>query len=211
MLTLLQLSRMSARLELASEALESLSNLPVVFQTPNILIYQQNNETVVLEVTNPIQARILSELGATAEIESQLYCYKEQGHAPDNQTRRRRGKESQPWYLNGILYGPPHLEEAIGEFLSKNQMYLQDPLGCDRRLPYRNPHIIPSETGEILMTDPLRSLARNLEIERLDVGPDLLAKLMVDDEAPLAETEATDIVTTKLYRFVPHYQAELIY
>jgi SWI/SNF-related matrix-associated actin-dependent regulator of chromatin subfamily A3 len=90
-------------------------------------------------------------------------------------------------------------------------MYLQDPLGCDRRVPYRNPHIMPPETGEILMTDPLRSLAGNLEIERLDVGPDLLAKLMADDEAPLGETEATDIVTTKLYRFVPYYQAELIY
>jgi hypothetical protein len=70
---------------------------------------------------------------------------------------------------------------------------------------------MPPETGEILMTDPLRSLARNLEIERLDVGPDLLAKLMADDGAPLGETEATDIVTTKLYRSVPHYQAELTY
>jgi SWI/SNF-related matrix-associated actin-dependent regulator of chromatin subfamily A3 len=189
--------------------LVSLSSLNVVFEAPNILRHQQENARIVLEITSPIQAKIISELVAAADIECHLYCYKEPGQVPDEQTRRQRGKEAQPWYLNAILYGPSGLEEAIGEFLSKNQMYLQDPLGCDRRVPYRNPHVIPPETGEILMTDPLRSLTRNLEIERLDVGPDLLAKLM-QDEAPLAETEAPDIVTTELYRFVPHYQTELL-
>jgi hypothetical protein len=200
---MLQLSRITVRLEPTPQALESQSSLPVVFQAPNILRYQQKNENLVFEITNQIQARILSELVAAVDIESQLYCYKEAVQTPSSQTRRRRGKELQSWYLNGILYGPFGLEEAIGEFLSKNQMYLQDPLGCEWRVPYRNPHIMPPETGETLMTDPLKSLDTNLEIERLDVGPDLLAKLM-EDEAPLAETEAPDIVTTKLYRFVPH-------
>jgi SWI/SNF-related matrix-associated actin-dependent regulator of chromatin subfamily A3 len=189
--------------------LVSLSSLNVVFEAPNILRHQQENARIVFEITSPIQAKIISELVAAADIECHLYCYKEPGQVPDGQTRRQRGKEAQPWYLNAILYGPSGLEEAIGEFLSKNQMYLQDPLGCDRRVPYRNPHVIPPETGEILMTDSLRSLTRNLEIERLDVGPDLLAKLM-QDEVPLAETEAPDIVTTELYRSVPHYQAELL-
>jgi hypothetical protein len=31
--------------------------------------------------------------------------------------------------------------------------YLQDPIGCDRRVVHRNPHIIQPEVGQKIMTD----------------------------------------------------------
>ena len=78
-------------------------------------------------------------------------------------------------------------------------MYLQDPLGCERCVPYRNPHVIQPDSGDIVMTSSFNSALGSLEIKRLETGPDLLAQLMEDD-IPLPETEAPDIVKTALFR-----------
>ena len=78
-------------------------------------------------------------------------------------------------------------------------MYLQDPLGCERSVSYRNPHIIQPDSGEIMMSDSFDSPLEDQEIERLEAGPDLLAQLMEDD-IPLPETEAPEIVKTALFR-----------
>lgn len=115
------------------------------------------------------------------------------------QNGRRSGKPSQSWVLNIIIFGREGLEEMVGEYLSMHKMYLQDPLGCERCVPYRNPHIIQPESCETLMTDSFDSAGGDIEIERLEAGPDLLAQLMEDD-IPLPETEAPDIVKTALFR-----------
>lgn len=78
-------------------------------------------------------------------------------------------------------------------------MYLQDPLGCEVSVPYRNPHIVTLDSDETVMSDSFDLAFENLEIERLEAGPDLLAQLM-EDEVPLPETEAPDIVRTALFR-----------
>jgi hypothetical protein len=49
------------------------------------------------------------------------------------------------------------------------------------------------------MTDSFDSALVNLEVERLEAGPDLLAQLMEGD-IPLPETEAPAIVTASLFR-----------
>jgi len=51
------------------------------------------------------------------------------------------------------------------------------------------------------MADSFGSDSGNLEIERLEAGPDLLAELM-KDEIPLPETEAPAIVKTALFPYV---------
>jgi SWI/SNF-related matrix-associated actin-dependent regulator of chromatin subfamily A3 len=77
-------------------------------------------------------------------------------------------------------------------------MYLQDPLGCERRVPYRNPHAITPDLGDTIMTDIFDSPLRDLEIERLEAGPDLLAQLM-EGHVILPETEPPQSVTTPLF------------
>lgn len=88
--------------------------------------------------------------------------------------------------------------EVIGELLSKYQMYLQDPVGCERSVLYRNPHLLSPESEEYVIADAFDSLLGNLEIEKLEAGPDLLAQLM-EEELPLLETEAPAIVKTPLF------------
>jgi SWI/SNF-related matrix-associated actin-dependent regulator of chromatin subfamily A3 len=137
-----------------------------------------------------------------AAIKTQLYCHSKLEFPLEGGSRqngRRWGKPSQSWFLNIIIFGRECLGERLGEYLSKHKMYLQDPLGCERCVPYRNPHIIQPESCETLMTDSFDSAGGDIEIERLEAGPDLLAQLMEDD-IPLPETEAPDIVKTALFR-----------
>lgn len=158
----------------------------------------------------PTSCRILSELEAVAEVTMQLYCHTNPGSAIFQRSRfgeTQGGRGNHTWVLNIILYGTVALQDAIGEFLSGCQMYLQDPYGCDRSLVYRNPHIISAEYEEVVMADSFNFVLDTLEIERVDAGPDLLAQLM-ENETPLPESEAPSIVTTKLF---PHQKQALTF
>jgi SWI/SNF-related matrix-associated actin-dependent regulator of chromatin subfamily A3 len=128
------------------------------------------------------------------------------------QKGKRRGKGSQSWSLNIILYGPTALADTIGEFFSGHQIYLQDPLGCERRVLYRNPHIVKPEIEDEVMTDVFDASYGNLGVERLEIGPDLLAQLM-EDAVPLPETDAPAIVTTELFPYInlPSHNIKHIY
>jgi len=133
------------------------------------------------------------------DIDTQLYCHSntvfQGGNVPQG---RRRGRPLHSWALNAIIFGTEDLVEVIGELLSKYQMYLQDPVGCERSVLYRNPHLLSPESEEYVIADAFDSLLGNLEIEKLEAGPDLLAQLM-EEELPLLETEAPAIVKTPLF------------
>jgi SWI/SNF-related matrix-associated actin-dependent regulator of chromatin subfamily A3 len=213
-MTPVQLANIPVSLKQTSCGLEPHSkNLPVVFKDPNTLVSLINNSTTSIKIPCPISAKLLNEIEAVAEIFTQLYCHDDLGRTPVGVARqkcRRRGNNVRPWSLNIILYGPIAFGDAIGKFLTARRIYLQDPLGCDRRVLYRNPHIIQPENRSEVMTDGIDSSLGNLEIERLDVGPDLLAQLM-ENEVPLPETDAPAIITTPLFRYVTHDGQEPIY
>jgi hypothetical protein len=59
--------------------------------------------------------------------------------------------------------------------------------------------MLSPEVKEIIMTSSLDSGPASLEIERLEVGPDLLARLM-ENEDSLQETDAPVGVITPLFR-----------
>lgn len=86
----------------------------------------------------------------------------------------------------------------VGEHLSNYQMYLQDPIGWERRVLHRNPHLLSTESEKPIMADSFDSPLGNLEIEKLEAGPDLLAQLM-EEEIPLLEAGAPVIIKTPLF------------
>lgn len=175
-------------------------HVPVNFRSPNRL--SSNDYSITFDIECLTSAQILCELENAAEINTQLDCYSKIEVSPERSTQqngRRGGKPSQSWVLNIIIFGREGLEEKVGEYLSMHKMYLQDPLGCERCVPYRNPHIVQPDSGEIVMTSSFDSPLEDQEIERLEAGPDLLAQLM-EDEISLPETDAPVIVKTDLFR-----------
>ena len=176
-------------------------NIPVLLHNQTTLVSRADTESAIFEIQNSTLCEIIGELEAVEEVSTQLYCHSKLDFSSTTQTTngRRRGRPSQTWLLNIIVYGTDGLAEAMGEFLSNKKMFLQDPCCCERNVLYKNPHIWSPELDEIVMTDSFDLPLGNLEIERRDVGPDLLAKLLEED-SELPETGTPSIICTDLFR-----------
>jgi hypothetical protein len=51
-----------------------------------------------------------------------------------------------------IVYGPMNALESVGTFFQECELYLQDPIGCDRNVFYRNPHRFDCASNHSRMT-----------------------------------------------------------
>jgi SWI/SNF-related matrix-associated actin-dependent regulator of chromatin subfamily A3 len=152
-------------------------------------------------------AAFLAQISNIPQIYAQLDCqlkdadYHSEGH--NEWTTRRRVKKQRRWYLNIIIYGNIDLQDKLGSYLSTRRLYLQNPLGCTRCVPYLNPHMLTSDSGETVMTDSFDVVVDDRDIETLEPGLDLLAHLM-EDAIALPETEAPMTIksTSSLFRYV---------
>jgi SWI/SNF-related matrix-associated actin-dependent regulator of chromatin subfamily A3 len=144
----------------------------------------------------------MSELNSVDDITMQLYCHSslEFPHQSSSHALKSRTRRVCPtWSLNVILYGAAAVGNVISQYLSKNRIYLQDPVDCERDVLYRNPHII-LKGGEVVVTSSFKTPLTRIEIERFNVRPDLLAELMAE-QTPLLEMEPPPSLTTKLFRY----------
>jgi SWI/SNF-related matrix-associated actin-dependent regulator of chromatin subfamily A3 len=71
--------------------------------------------------------------------------------------------------LSAILYGPRWLSEDIGAFCQDSEMYLQDPLGCDRDVPYCNPHRLSSDQAACCTTFELQRASTEVVVTKLSI------------------------------------------
>lgn len=172
----------------------------MIFEHPNLLSATVDGNSVSLEILSLQACKVLGEVTLVEDITLQLCCYVETDYQPSHKPQgNRKERTAWSWFLRAIIYGKTELGDAVGQFLSSKGMYLQDPINCDYNVIYQNPHNLSRAEGDTVMTSALGSAPGNVEIERLDVGPDLLARLM-EGEIPLAETEAPAGVVTSLCR-----------
>jgi SWI/SNF-related matrix-associated actin-dependent regulator of chromatin subfamily A3 len=97
--------------------------------------------------------------------------------------------------ISAILYGPEWLSEDIGAFCQDSEIYLQDPLGCDRDVLYCNPHRLSSDQGVCCTTFELQRASTDVIVTNLHIA-DVLDVL----SAPrtLGEVETPRWLKTKL-------------
>lgn len=98
-----------------------------------------------------------------------------------------------------ITYGPFQLFDAVSKFVSQCELYLQDPLHCNRDVPYRNPHLISGLDDEPSMTFSFDGPRVPVQVEEMGSRPDLSTLLRSED--PLPETEAPPALCTTLYGY----------
>lgn len=161
------------------------NTIPVKFHGPGHLSSILEVNSIIFDILSTTYNRILADLENVSIIETQLYCHS-QAEFRGNARRcgKRYGSPPVSWLLDVIIFGPVHFMKDVGEHLSNEKMYLQDPTGCERCVPYRNPHAVTWGSDEM---------------EELRSGPDLLAQLM-QDQTPLEETEAPRIVRAALFK-----------
>lgn len=86
--------------------------------------------------------------------------------------------------LSVIVYGHIDIYNDIGAFFQSCDMYLQDPVGCDRNVPYRNPHRLSGLDDDVPMTSEF-----SYEIvDLLSEQPDTLETLYSSIELPEIDT-----------------------
>lgn len=142
-------------------------------------------------------AKILVNLLKEEGIAFQMYCRTINRRAAQGKKGSRKiGSNELQYVMNTIIYGPEHLCDAVGSYLTKCGVFLQEPLDCDRDLQYLNPQVL-SRVTEIVRTSSLRSLNETPEEENIVSNEDLFFELSSDDH--LSSTEAPDAIETPLY------------
>lgn len=171
------------------------SKISLIFSKPNLL-HHVGRETIFGELDER-PAKILASLSTEEGICFQISCRTiNRRAAPGKKGSRKPGANELQYVMNTIIYGPAELSDPIGQYLTKCGVHLQDPLDCDRNVPYSNPHIL-SRSDEIIMTDSLISLTLEPEVEKIIAQEDLFSELSSD--AHLALTDAPDSIATPLY------------
>jgi hypothetical protein len=85
--------------------------------------------------------------------------------------------------------------ERIGKFFELVDIYLQDPVFCNRDVPYRNPHVLAEEDGIITTS----SLSSTQQLEYFITPGDIFDQLLISDRLPEAETPQS--IRTMLHRY----------
>ena len=129
---------------------------PLGFLPPNQLIYKE----VCVGRFDGRSAEILCVICEDPLVELQLTLTRVK------RPRQRGGLPS----LSAILYGPKWLSEDIGTFCQDSEIYLQDPLGCDRDVLYCNPHRLSSDEDACCTTFVLQRASNNVVVTKLHVS-----------------------------------------
>ncbi|EXJ71754.1 uncharacterized protein A1O5_05564 [Cladophialophora psammophila CBS 110553] len=175
------------------------SSLDLHFEPPNsLLLTPAGREFGCLEERT---AKILATLAGESRVAFQIYGYVTKRRANTKDAKGKSGQNDLQYLLNAIIYGPRELGQGIGDFLVKCKMFLQDPLGCDRDVPYLNPHLL-SRTEEVVMISSLKvgtgKSSEAQEVVAVDAPKDLFSRIC--DDGYLQLTDPPLLVHTRLYR-----------
>jgi hypothetical protein len=99
-------------------------------------------------------------------------------------------------YLGIIVYGPKHRLDDVGFFFTQCECYLQDPIGCDRNVPYLNPQCLFSLYERPSMTFELSQHQQHSFQDYTKASFDILADFETRD--PLKETPTPTALRTPL-------------
>lgn len=110
--------------------------------------------------------------------------------------------------LDVILFGPKDLSDDICSFLEQcneylddqQKLYLQDPIGCKRNVPYCNPQRLPPLDPQCIQStfDLAHKASASTTLESIEPQPDLLGLLYSQEDLPEAFQPLT--ITTPLER-----------
>ena len=137
------------------------------------------------------EAQVLCALSQDSQLDMQIFL-----SPSDNGIKEERDQQSAA-ALTIIVYGPLDLFDDVGDFFQTCDMYLQDPVGCDRNVRYCNPHRL-SGLEEAPMTLDLDSARHHMHISEITRNIDLLEGLNAPIDLP--ETESPPALVTSLLR-----------
>ncbi len=114
---------------------------------------------------------VLSRLTADEELTLQLFTV-DTPIVVENGNQRAKVTVA---FLQAILYGPRRCYDDVGAFITQCGYYLEDPVACDRNVPYMNPQCLFSLQGRPPMTFELPKMPQDSVDELSRTSCDILA------------------------------------
>lgn len=123
-------------------------------------------------------------------IELSVICSKDL-YSPSSDVQHKAFKESRKALdctLSITMFGPLELFEEIGSFFQEHNVYLQDPLQCNRHFRYCNPHRLSStDLKRCVWTSDLgRTTTQLVELTGTVPTPELLDAITFTQDLPEA-------------------------
>lgn len=149
----------------------------------------------------PSHLHITNALWDEKGLELQVHCLPSRPKPPrilDN--RKPPNMSTSQCVLSIIMYGPKELSDDIDAFFQYNDIFIQDPLNCDRVVRYHNPQRLSSaDPNNCQWTLSLSPGGLTLEGKDVSTGPDILD--LLDSQVDLAETPQPPAIETLLLRY----------
>jgi hypothetical protein len=106
------------------------------FEPPRTIMRDSTNKQVGR--LDDYEGELLLRLIADDELVLQLSLFS----APIAPPTKRRTPRGAFQYMGATIYGPKRRSGDVGDFLNRAGCYLDDPVGCDRNVPYMNPQCL---------------------------------------------------------------------
>jgi len=145
--------------------------------------------------------RLLSDLRHAQGFDLQIFALDTENEVAHSQrTMASKRLKSRPILrIFAIIYGPLSAYKAVGAYIGRFGLNLQDPIFCDRNVEYHNPQRLRRIGQPVLYTHSLGDAQMCTSVEELGTKAcDLFA--LLEDEKNYAETDAPQALSTKLYQ-----------
>lgn len=123
-----------------------------LFSSPDHVLSKQGSK--LIGSIEAKEAAILQSLAEDPDIDLQLLC-RLQSPRELEEAAQSRNKSTGVMSLDIIIYGKMELFEDVGDLCEEQGIHLQDPIGCDRAVEYRNPHYLSSDDPKPVLTSSL--------------------------------------------------------
>lgn len=148
-------------------------------------------------------SKILKRLFANPELVSQLTLQKDALISDNHTTLKRR----LVGYLSIIIYSLRNYLASVGNFITQCGRYLEDPIRCDRNVPYLNPQCLFSMHKNPPITFSL-SQAFNIEAEDKTHYSNILASFKTTNS--LSKTPTPNLLQTSLKPYVDGHVIQVL-
>lgn len=139
--------------------------------------------------------KLLSGLAADDELVLQLSL----SSAPIAPLTETKLPKNASHFLGVIIYGPRRRFSDVGEFVTQAGCYLDDPIDCDRNVPYMNPQCLFSLHEPLPMTFDLLQPQQAYMDDCTRVSLDFLSGFETTDELDLSASPTALCTELKMY------------
>ncbi|PTB69763.1 hypothetical protein BBK36DRAFT_1188398 [Trichoderma citrinoviride] len=160
--------------------------------------FESSDDATIKGLIDPYFTFFINVLLSEQDLELEITCSLEAGKSPKAKLAMPL---STPCHLTVTLYGDISLLEDVGSFFEEHNLYLQDPVGCSRRVLYRNPHKLCDASDLAIWTSDLgREHAKAAIIESTQPRPELIDVL--NSREDLVEAKQPGSIRSTMKSFV---------